>query len=230
MFGTVPDMAAAAQPIQSILPRRDEPARARLAAVGAAGAPLVLARERVLSVPEPLAAVVPTLARGTVVAVGGPLGSGATGTALGLAAAATAAGEWAALVDGSGTLGAGAAVEVGVDLDRFVVVRDVPRERWATVVAALLDGMTVVVAEIPKGIRAGDARRLLARARERSAVLVALAADVRAWPVEAGVRIVAEGGAWSGMGAGDGGLAQRSGRWSVVTRGHAARSVRLRAG
>jgi hypothetical protein len=215
---------------EAILPRRDEQARARLAAVGAAGAPLMLARDRTLTVPGPLGSLVPTLARGSVLAVGGPLGAGATGTALGLAAAATSAGEWAALVDGSGTLGAVAAAEAGVDLGRFVVVRDVPRERWATVVAALLDGMTVVVAEIPRTVRPGDARRLIARARERSSVLVALAADVRAWPVEAGVRIVAEGGPWSGIGPGDGELGARAARWSVSARGHAPRTVELRAG
>jgi hypothetical protein len=215
---------------RATLPRRDGEARAQLAAVAAAGAPLMLARDRTLTVPGPLGEVVPSVARGTVVAVGGRMGTGATGTALGLAAAATTAGEWAAVVDGSGTLGAVAAAEAGVDLGRFVVAREVPRERWPTVVAALLDGMSVVVAEIPTGIRPGDARRLVARARERSAVLVALAADVRAWPVEAAVRIVAEGGAWSGIGAGDGGLGGRAGRWSVSARGHAPRPVVPRAG
>lgn len=215
---------------QATLPRRDGAARAQLAAVGAAGAPLMLARDRTLTVPGPLGDVVPTLARGTVVAVGGRMGAGTTGTALGLAAAATAAGEWAAVVDGSGTLGAVAAAEAGVDLGRLVVVRDIPRERWATVVAALLDGMTVVVAELPRHVRPGDARRLVARARERAAVLVALAADVRAWPVEAGLRIEAAGGAWSGIGAGEGVLGARAARWSVSDRGHAPRTVERRAG
>jgi len=220
----------AAHPESVTLPRRDEHARAQLAAVGAARAPLVLARDRTLTVPGPLGAVIPTLTRGTVVAVGGRLGAGATSTALGLAAAATAAGEWAALVDGSGSLGALAAAEGGVDLARFVVVRDVPRERWATVVAALLDGVSVVIAEMPRGVRPADARRLLARARERSAVLVALAADVRAWPVEAGMRIVAAGGVWSGLGEGDGTLAARVGHWTVSDRGHAPRVVGRRVG
>jgi hypothetical protein len=215
---------------QATLPRRDGAARARLAAVGAAGTPLVLARDRTLAVPGPLGAAVPAVARGTVVVVGGRMGAGATGTALGLAAAATAAGEWAAVLDVSATLGAVAAVEAGIDLGRLVVVRDVPRERWATVVAGLLDGMTVVVAEILKGVRPADARRLVARTRERSAVLVALAADVRAWPVEAALRIDAAGGAWSGIGTGDGVLATRASRWSVSDRGHAPRTVRHRAG
>ncbi len=220
-------MAATAR---ATLPRRDGEARAQLAAVGAAGTPLVLARDRTLTVPGALGAAVPALTRGSVVAVGGRMGAGTTCTALGLAAAATTAGEWAAVVDGSGTLGAVAAAEAGVDLGRLVVVRDVPRERWATVVAALLDGMTVVVAELPKQVRPGDARRLVARARERAAVLVALAADVRAWPVEAGLRIEAAGGVWSGIAAGDGVLGARAARWSVSDRGHAPRTVARRAG
>ena len=37
------------------------------------------------------------------------------------------------------------------------------------VVAALLDGITLVVAAVPSRLRHGDARRLVARARERSA-------------------------------------------------------------
>ena len=124
------------------VPRRDVEARARLSAVGAAKAPLVLARDRSIAVPGPLAAVVPSVQRGTVVAVGGAMGSGATSTVLGFAAAATAVGEWAAVVDGSGSLGGLAAAAAGVDLARLAVVRDVPRDRWSTVVAALLDGVT----------------------------------------------------------------------------------------
>src|SRR5207244_13031622 len=103
--------------------------------------------------------------------------------ALTLAAAATAAGEWAAVVDvagpsGRGTLGARAAGEAGVDLDRLAVVRRVPADRWGAVVAALIDGITLGVAAVPPYLRPGAARRLVGRARERGAVLVALGA----WP------------------------------------------------
>src|SRR4029079_6192748 len=133
---------------RAALPRRDDGARARLATVAAAKAPLVLARDRSITVPGPLGTVVPTVQRGTVVAVGGATGSGATSTVLGLAAAATAIGEWAAMVDGSGSLGGLAAAAAGVDLARLAVVRDVPRDRWSTVVAALLDGVSIVVTEL----------------------------------------------------------------------------------
>jgi hypothetical protein len=154
-----------------------------------------------------------------------------------LAAAATAAGEWAAVVDPHrppwpGTLGARAAVEAGVELERLAVVPRVPPDRWGSVVAALLDGITVVVAAVPPHVRLGDARRLVARARERSAVLVAFGA----WPVEAAVRVHTEPSAWCGLGDGSGLLATRDLNIHVEAKGVAgkrleAKRVRLaRAG
>jgi hypothetical protein len=183
---------------------------------------LVLARSRALTVPGSLAAAVPEVQRGSVVVVGGPAGSGATSVALGLAAAASAAGEWAAMVEDSATVGGLAAAVAGVDLARFAVVRPVSRDRWSTVVAALLDGMSVVLATVPRGLRVGDARRLIARARERAAVLVPIGADPGVWPVEAALRIEACGGAWSGLGAGDGVLASRRPDMVVTGRGRPA--------
>lgn len=212
-------------PGRATVPRRDAEARSRLSAVGVAKAPLVLARDRSIAVPGPLAAVAPSVQRGTVVAVGGAVGSGATSTVLGFAAAATAAGEWAAVVDGSGSLGGLAAAAAGVDLARLAVVRDVPRDRWSTVVAALLDGVTVVIAELPRGLRLGDARRLVARTRERAAVLVTLAPEAGAWPAEASLRLDARGGAWSGLGVGEGVLEGRVTAWEMSGRGRAPRAV-----
>jgi hypothetical protein len=157
--------------------------------------PAVVAGARVLPVAGALAGLVPggAIRRGATVAVDGLAGSGVTTTALTLAAAATAAGEWAAVVDPSGTLGARAAAAAGVDLERCAVVRRVPSDRWSTVVAALLDGVALVVASVPPRVRHGDARRLLARARERAAVLVA----VGPWPVEAALRLRTEAGRWT---------------------------------
>ena len=97
----------------------------------------------------------------------------------------TALGEWAAAVDLDATLGPLAAAEAGVALERFAVVRRVPPARWATVVAALLDGVSLVLAEVPRGVRLGDARRLEARAREREAVLVVAEPHGVAWPAGA---------------------------------------------
>lgn len=203
-------------------PRRDGPARAGLADTGRAAQPLVLARDRVLAVPGGLGALLPVagVQRGTVVAIDGALGSGATSITLELAAAATRVGEWAVVVDPDGTLGGLAAGEAGIALDRFAVVRGVPPARWATVVAALLDGVTVVATAIPRSVRPSDARRLVARARERSAVLVA----VGAWPVEAALRIHADGVSWSRPVDGPALLGARAFRVSVSGRGVATRA------
>ena len=179
------------------LPRRDHEARTRLRAAAARAAPAVLARDRLLTVADPLGALLPAggVQRGSTVALDGPPGAGSTTIACSLAAAATSAGEWAAVVDLDGTFGARAAGAAAVALERCAVVRHVPLDRWSTVVAALLDGVALVVATVPSRLRAGEARRLTARARERASVLVALGE----WPAEASLRLHARGGAWTGL-------------------------------
>jgi hypothetical protein len=89
------------------------------------------------------------------------------------------------------------------------------------VVAALLDGVALVVAEVPDGragVRPSDARRLVARARERGSVLVVQGA----WPAEAALRLRAGGGPWSGLGDGTGVLEVRELRVEVEGRGVAS--------
>jgi hypothetical protein len=170
----------------------------------------VVASERAIELQGELAELVPggALVRGNVVGVDGMPGSGATTLALELAAAVTVVGEWAVVVDTVGAVGAvgavgmvggRAAAETGVVLERFAVVRRVPPTRWATVVAALLDGVTLVVAEPPRGMSPADARRLVARARERSAVLVVWS---RTWPAELAYTVRAEGSEWDAGSAG----------------------------
>jgi hypothetical protein len=203
------------------LPRRDEQSREHLDAVARRARPVVLAGERVLAVPGPLGTLIPggSVQRGTVVAVDGDPGAGATSVAFQLAAAATATGEWAAAVELDAGLGGLAAREAGVALDRFAVARRVPPARWAAVVAALLDGISVVLAEVPAFARVGDARRLQARARERGAVLVAMGP----WPAEAALRLRAEGWVSRSLGHGAGPIARPHQRVRVDGRGAAAR-------
>jgi hypothetical protein len=207
-------VALAAQPL------RDEQSRELLDRAARRARPVVLARERVLAVPGSVGELLPggAIQRGTVVAVDGDPGAGATSVAFQLAAAATAAGEWAAAVELDASLGGLAAREAGVVLDRFAVVRQVSPARWATVVAALFDGISVVLTEVPAFARVGDARRLQARARERGAVLVAIGP----WPAEAALRLRAAGSVWRGLGRGAGALAQRDQRVHVDGRGAAA--------
>jgi len=191
----------------AVLPRRDAEARARLHAVATRAHPFVAAGDRRLPVAGPIGELLPAggVQRGSTIAVDGAPGSGSTTVALTLAAAATSAGEWAAVVDPAGTVGARAAAEIGVELDRFAVVRCTRPDRWGAVVAALLDGITLVVAAVPSRVRSADARRLVARARERGAVLVALGD----WPVEAAIRVHAVPGTWRGLDAGSGLLEAR---------------------
>ncbi|HYH49732.1 MAG TPA: hypothetical protein VEG38_09305 [Acidimicrobiia bacterium] len=210
-------MAAHAAPVRGTHP---DP-RAELTEIAQRVRPVVLAGERRLAVPGPLGEIIPGggLQRGSVVRVEGTPGSGATSLLLALLAAGTAAGEWAAAVDADGVLGGLAAAEAGVTLERLAVVRFVPPALYGRVVATLLDGVTVVGATIPRGFRLGDARRLEARARERAAVLVAAGS----WPGEASLRLRAEHSSWSGLGCGEGLLAERVLRVAVTGRGSAGR-------
>jgi hypothetical protein len=211
------------------LPRRDDEARARLQAVAARTQPFVPAGDLRLPVSGLLGELLPAggVQRGSTLAVHGSPGSGSTTVALTLAAAATAVGEWAAVVDPSnqlwtGAVGARAAVEAGVELERFAVVRRAPPDRWGAVVAALLDGITLVVAAVPPHVRLGDARRLVARARERGAVLVAFGA----WPVEAAVRVNMGPSSWRGLDEGSGLLEARDLNIHVEAKGRGfARAV-----
>jgi len=199
-------MAAAVAPIRQDL--REIAGRVR---------PFVAAGDRMLAVDGPLGELLPGggLRRGATVTVDGSLGAGGTSVALTLAAAATATGEWAAVIDPYGTLGARAAAAAGVELERCAVIRRCPLDRWSTVVAALLDGVALVATTVPLRVRVGDARRLAARARERASVLVALGP----WPAEASVRMYAEASAWSGLGDGSGLLDTRDLHVRVEARG-----------
>jgi hypothetical protein len=194
-------------PVSDARANRDDEARARLRAVAVRAHPFVAAGDRRLAVAGLVGELLPAggVQRGSTIAVDGWPGSGSTTVAMTLAAAATSAGEWAAVVDPDGTLGARAAAEAGVELERLAVVRRVPPDRWGAVVAALLDGMTVVVTAVPPHVRFGDARRLVARARERGAVLVAFGT----WPVEAAVRVHTSPSQWRGLGVGYGLLEAR---------------------
>jgi RecA/RadA recombinase len=205
--------------------------RAELGALGAKVATVQLAGERRLAIGGELGAVLADgVQRGSVVTVGGPAGAGVTRTAFELAASVTAAGEWVAFV-GDRTLGLAAAAEMGVELERAAVVHDVPDGRWPVVVGALLDGMTMVVAVVPPRLALGDARRLLARARERRAVLVVLEAAPLArtgtWPAEAAVRVHVQGTSWQGLDAGGGLLSSCTAHIDVEGRG-ALQPVRAR--
>jgi hypothetical protein len=115
------------------------------------------------------------------------------------------------------TLGAVAAAEAGIALDRLALVPH-PGPDWSAVVAALLDGVDVVVAA-PTGPVAGSLTgRLAARARQRGSVLIAYGR----WP-GADVTLDSTRGRWEGLDRGAGRLRKREMTVVASGRGAAAR-------
>ncbi len=156
------------------------------------------------------------LRRGSTISV-----RGSNSLLLALLATATAQGSWAAVV-GMPNLGLLAASELGVALPRLALVPR-PGTQLVSVVAALLDGMDLVVVNAEglagSGRRGTEwARRLSARAQHRGAVLVARGE----WP-GAELELSCPELRWSGLGNGYGYLAKGEILISVRGRGAAAR-------
>lgn len=142
--------------------------------LAAAVAPTTLARQRTLAMAAPLAPLFPdgALVRGRAVSC---QGAAATSLALALAAEATAAGAWLAVVDVP-WLGVEAAGELGIPLERLVRVDPGPERSWADLVGAVLDGFELVITRMPRHLSAGLARRVQARLQAREAVMITIGA------------------------------------------------------
>jgi hypothetical protein len=145
------------------------------------------------------------LRRGSVVSVAEP-----GYLPLALAAGASGGGAWSAFV-GMPEAGMLAAAGMGVDLDRLLLV-DEPGERWAEAVAALLDGVELVLVRPPVRPAGAVRRRLGALARRHGSVLVA----VGSWE-GAALRLRVGSSLWLGLGEGHGHLRGR--RVQVVAEG-----------
>ncbi|RMI03364.1 hypothetical protein EBM89_19705 [Cellulomonas triticagri] len=206
--------------------RVDRPARpvavpapgAPTSGVRPARGPLLLTDRPPLAVPPALTPLLPDgLRRGSTTAV---LGSTSLVLAM-IAAACTAREAWAAVV-GQPSLGLLAAAQTGVALERLAVVPR-PGVEAPTVVAALLDGIDVVVVGPGAHLADADRRRLMARARDRGSVLLSTAP----WP-GAGTVLTVEGGRWSGVGEGDGRLRAHELHLTRTGRGSAGQAQDLR--
>lgn len=180
---------------------------------------------RTLPVLPELAGLLPGrgLRRGSTVAVGTghPARVGGTSLMLALLAEASRAGSWCAVV-GIPTLGAVAAAELGIALDRLALVPH-PGPDWATVVAALIDGVDVVVAAVPGTVSPSVADRLAARARQRGSVFV----PYGRW-TGADLTLQVLRGRWEGLGQGRGRLRRREVTISARGRGAASRPKEIR--
>jgi 4-amino-4-deoxy-L-arabinose transferase-like glycosyltransferase len=177
--------------------------------------PSSLAEEHLLPLTPPLARLTPRggLQRGSVVAVQGP---GATALALGLVAGPSAAGSWVVGV-GAPEVGLLAAAELGIDLERMVVVDAPPRAQWGAVVAAVAEAFDVVLVRHHHPVRPGDARRLTARVRERGGVLVQLPGRSGAWPDAPDLTFTLSAPDWRGVAGNAPGAGHLSARLVQVT-------------
>ena len=182
--------------------------------------PVTLAGERSLPVLDALEPLLPEgIRRGATLTVEG--GPGTTSLALALGAAASQAGSWVGMV-GAASIGLLAAAELGLAPERLLMVADPPAASLATVVAALLDTVDVVYVRAPN-LAASEARRLLARARERESVLLPLGR----WPLSADVRMAVASPEWFGFaGCGAGRLVARRVQVTASGKGVYARERR----
>jgi hypothetical protein len=188
--------------------------------------PVALARERQLPVAEALQPLLPLggLRRGSTVSVTAAGAGGATSLALALVAEASRSGSWLAAV-GLPSLGLVAADEAGLALERLVLVAAPERSAWGGVVAALVDGFDLLLLHASRGgVRPTDARKLVARARERGAVLVQLGPG---WGTEADVALEVVDARWEGPEGGHGHLRARRVVVAGGGRGAAARPKRV---
>jgi hypothetical protein len=177
--------------------------------------PVTMANEHVLTVPEPLMSLFPAggLQRGWSV---GFDGTGGWSLALALLGPALGNDGWVAGVGLEG-LGLVAGDELGLPLDRVVMVESPGPTRWPEVVGALIEAVDVIcLGPTGRAVNSGAVTRLAARAREQGTVLFHLDGG-RSWPRALDASLVAESLGWSGIGQGHGRLQTR--RLAVTAQG-----------
>jgi hypothetical protein len=181
------------------------PSAARSETVAALQARIAAMQARTLG-----ARTVPTSSVIAPLLPGGALRSGVAYAAPGslalamlLLAGPSAAGAWCGVV-GIPEFGAEAAAELGIALERLVLVPS-PGEHWLTVTAQLAEVLPVVLVRPPSiGASPAEAARLASRLRQRDATLLVAGPWAGA---EATLEVT--GGSWAGIGAGWGYLTAR---------------------
>lgn len=188
----------------------------RLGELAELARPVSMAFEQALPVLPSLEPILPnrSLQRGSTMLVEG--GPGIHSLGLALAAEASKAGSWIAAV-GIPSLGAASAAELGVVLERLILVSPPPASLWPTVTAALIDAFDIILVDWP-GLSANMARRLGMRTRDRKSVLIPVAGGTAgAWNDAADLRLTVGNASWQGLGSGYGRLTAR--RLEVETGG-----------
>ena len=181
--------------------------------------PVVTAAD--LSTSNPL-----TLRSGQLISLEGPTGLGLTRVGLSMLAEPSRHAP-VVVVDVRGWLSPVAAWEVGVRPDRLVVVRCADVEQWPGVVAALLEGVKAIYAEVPNSVPESILRRLSAMARSRDAGVVLRPLSGRVPSGVAFLRVRAERVIWSGAVNGHGRLEARRLVLECSGKGAAGRSQRV---
>lgn len=123
---------------------------------------------RVLPVAAELVELLPWpggIRRGATVAA-----TGSMSLVLALLADAMAQGAWAAIV-GAPAFAPTVSIEYGLELSRLALVPR-PGDEWPDAVAALVDGLDIVVVATPADVPVGIVKSMTARARRRGCVLV----------------------------------------------------------
>ena len=159
----------------------------------------VAASERTLPVDPCLVGLLPALQRGSTIACGGRAG---VSLALAIAAAPSREGAWVG-VAGLAELGIRAAADMGVELERLVMVTGDPP--WVDVLAAMIDGFDVIlvghgVGQGANRLGTGAVRRLQARAQSRGVVMLTVGVPA----LGADLQLTADDDQWVGLGQGHG--------------------------
>jgi hypothetical protein len=187
--------------------------------------PVVLARQAVVPVAEPLERLVPDggLIRGSTVAIGGV---GATSLALQLVAAASQSGSWIAVV-GLNDLAPSAVLEANLDAERIAFIDPGSSGRQVDVLAAVIGAVDVVLLDARLSLRPSDGRRLASRLRERGSILIVVSpGGVVNTSLSADLSLTIGDAQWEGLGRGYGHLRSRRVCVGVDGRGRASRTAR----
>ena len=178
-------------------------------------APVVLAKELLIGVPEVFQCLLPGagLQRGWTTRVSGsPPGRAFTWALL---SDITRNGGWIAAVDVPG-IALTAASEVGLSIERVLIVSSNDASSWTGAMGALIGSVDAIVFGTPRHrIQPSMQRRLTSRCRERGTVLMELADDqassraARDQPIDVDVSFAVSTDRWDGLGSGHGRLISR---------------------
>ncbi len=187
--------------------------------------PVVLARQAVVPVVEPLERLMPDggLIRGSTITIGGV---GATSLALQLSTAGSQSGSWVVVV-GLNDLAPAAVLEANLDAERIAFIDPGNSGRHVDVLAALIGAVDVIVLDARLSLRPSDSRRLASRLRERGSILIVVSPGGAVnSSLSADLSLTVSDAQWEGLGCGYGHLRSRRVRVGVNGRGRASRTAR----